>query len=434
MADEPRWDEIFSSQPAGSQPAGSPPAASNQTPVPQSRREAREAENARDQSRRSGKSKSTKPPKPPKGTPKAKSGSPRKRRRWIGWVIAVVVVLGLAGGGAGYAWLNFEPQIRKVFGWELPPADYVGDGTGEATIVISSGDTGVEVTNSLLDAGVIKSFDTFYNLLLVQKPAVEFFPGYYVLAQKMSSAAALAAIQEPSNRVEHTALIPEGKSIDQVFDILSTATDLPVSDFVDAAKDPTSYGVAEDAPSLEGYLFPATYKFDPGVDARSVLTTLVDRTFASLDAAGVAPQDRLKVLTLASIVQREAGRDTADFYKVSRVFTNRLENGWHLESDATVSYGTGRTHTVWTTSAERADKSNKYNTYANPGLPAGPIGAAGDLAIDAALHPADGPWFYFVPVNLDTGETVFSVTLQQHNAAVRQLQEWCRTTQSPNCE
>jgi UPF0755 protein len=362
------------------------------------------------------------------------SRPPRRRRRWIGWLVGVVVVLGLAAGAAGFVWANYETQVRKVLGWELPPPDYVGEGTGEATIVIASGDTGVEVTNSLLDAGVIKDFDTFYSLLLVQKPQVQFFPGYYVLAEKMSSQAALAAIQDPKNRVEHTALIPEGKSIDQVFDILSTATDIPVSDFEEAAKDPTSYGVSKKAPSLEGYLFPATYKFDPGVDARSVLTTLVDRTFEALDAAGVAPDDRHRVLTLAALIQREAGRDTKDFYKVSRVFTNRLEQGWHLESDATVSYGTGRTHTVWTTSAERADASNKYNTYANPGLPIGPIGAAGDLAIDAALHPADGPWFYFVPVNLDTGETVFSVTLAQHNAAVQRLQEWCRTTKSPNCQ
>jgi len=431
VADEPRWEEIFSSQ-----PEGSPADASGASPAPQSRREARAAENSRSAARRGSPSRPPKAPRKPGGSkPVAGAGgdAPRTRRRWIGWLVAVVVILGLAGGGAGYAWLNFEPQIRKVLGWELPPPDYEGQGTGQATIVIASGDTGVEVTNSLLNAGVIKSFDTFYNLLLAQKPPVEFFPGYYVLAEKMSSAAALAAIQDPSKRVEHTALIPEGKSIDQVFDILSTATNLPVSDFVAAAKDPTSYGVAADAPSLEGYLFPATYKFDPGVDARSVLTTLVNRTFTSLDAAGVAPADRLKVLTLASIIQREAGRDSKDFYKVSRVFTNRLENGWHLESDATVSYGTGRTHTVWTTAAERADASNKYNTYANPGLPIGPIGAAGGLAIDAALHPADGPWFYFVPVNLDTGETVFSVTLAQHEAAVRQLQEWCRTSQSPNC-
>jgi UPF0755 protein len=420
VADEPRWDDIFS------------PSATPATPAPQSRREAREAEaqNARGRSAQ----RASKAPRQKRERDPRSPRAPKRRHAWIGWVVSLVVVLGLAAGGAAYVWANYEPQVRKLLGWELPPPDYVGEGTGEATIVIVSGDTGVEVTNSLLDAGVIKDFDTFYTLLLAQDPPVEFFPGYYVLAEKMSSKAALAALQDPTSRVEQTALIPEGKSFDQVFEILSTATDIPVADFETAAKDPTSYGVPKEAPSLEGYLFPATYKFDPGIDARQVLTILVNRTFQALDAAGVAPEDRHRVLTLAALIQREAGRDTKDFYKVSRVFTNRLENGWHLQSDATVSYGTGRTHTVWTTSAERADASNKYNTYANPGLPIGPIGAAGDLAIDAALHPADGPWFFFVPVNLDTGETVFSVTQAQHEAAVRQLQEWCRTTQSPNCD
>lgn len=419
MADETRWEDIFSSQP-GAHPDAQP----TNPPAPQSRREAREARQA-----------GSRGPKGPRNARSPRDPRPPHRwRRWVAWVVAVVAVLGLAAGAAGYVWLNYEEQVRKVLGWELPPPDYVGEGSGEAMIVIVSGDTGVEVTNALLDAGVIKSFDTFYTLLLAQDPAVSFFPGYYVLAEKMSSQAALDALQDPASRVEHTALIPEGKSIDQVFDILSTATELPVEDFVAAAKDPTSYGAPPEAPSLEGYLFPATYHFDPGVDARTVLQTLVDRTFQSLDAAGVAPADRHRVLTMAALIQREAGRDTQDFYKVSRVFTNRLDNGWHLESDATVSYGTGRTHTVWTTPAERADTSNPYNTYANPGLPIGPIGAAGDLAIDAALHPADGPWFYFVPVNLDTGETVFSTTLAEHNAAVRQLQEWCRETQSPNCD
>ncbi len=424
MADEPRWEDIFPAQSpvSGSTPNSSPiPTSTPAASPPMTRKEAIAAEGrARTSSE-----------KPAKG----REEKPRKSRKgWLIALISVVVVLGLGAGGAAFAWANYEPQIRKLLGWELPPPDYVGQGSGEATIVIVKGDTGVEVTNSLLDAGVIKSFETFYSLLLVQDPPVDFYPGYYVLAKKMSSQAALDALKDPASRVEQTALIPEGKSIDQVFEILSTATGISVEDFQAAAADPTSYGVSAEAPSLEGYLFPATYHFDPGQDAKAILQTLVNRTFQSLDAAGVAPDDRHRVLTLASIIQREAGRNTEDFYKVSRVFTNRLNEGWHLESDATVSYGTGRTHTVWTTPEERADASNKYNTYANPGLPIGPIGAAGDLAIDAALHPADGPWFYFVPVNLDTGETVFSTTLAEHNAAVRQLQEWCRTSKSPNCQ
>jgi UPF0755 protein len=107
------------------------------------------------------------------------------------------------------------------------------------------------------------------------------------------------------------------------------------------------------------------------------------------------------------------------------VFQNRIDQGINLESDATVAYGTGNLHTVWTTDSERADASNLYNTYANPGLPIGPIGLPGDLAIEAALTPADGPWLFFVPINLQTGETVFSETVEEHEAAVAVLREWC---------
>jgi UPF0755 protein len=100
----------------------------------------------------------------------------------------------------------------------------------------------------------------------------------------------------------------------------------------------------------------------------------------------------------------------------------------HLESDATVAYGTGNTHTVWTTDAERADATNKWNTYANAGLPYGPIGNPGDAAISGAVAPADGPWLFFVPINLKTGETVFSETADQHLAAVEQLRAWCNAS------
>jgi UPF0755 protein len=221
-------------------------------------------------------------------------------------------------------------------------------------------------------------------------------------------------------------LIPEGKTIWQTYELLAAGSGLTVADFEAADTDVTSYGVPAEAPSLEGYLFPAQYTFDPGLSAREILQQLVDRMFQATDAAGVAVEDRHRVLTLASIIQREAGANPDDFYKVSRVFHNRIDtSGWKLESDATVAYGTRNLNTFWTTPEERADASNPYNTYANPGLPLGPIGAPGELAIDAALHPVDGPWFFFVTVNFATGETVFSETVRQHDAAVLQLQRWC---------
>jgi len=111
---------------------------------------------------------------------------------------------------------------------------------------------------------------------------------------------------------------------------------------------------------------------------------------------------------------------------VSRVFLNRLQQGWDLQSDATVAYGTGNTHTVTTTDAERADAGNPYNTYVHPGLPVGPISNPGDLAINAAIHPAAGTWMFFVTWNLKTGETIFSTTEAEHEAAVAQWQQWMR--------
>ncbi len=415
MADEPRWDDIFATQ-----PPESPSEPDGESSAPLSRKAARQAQNGRSSSRRD-------------------PSAPRKRRRWIAWVVTVVVVLGIGSAGVGYAWTNFEPQIRKALGWELPPPDYEGQGSGETTVVIHSGDSGTEVTNALVEAGVIKGFDAFYVLLLEQEPPVQFFPGYYILAQKMSSAEALKAIQDPANRVENTALIQEGKSSFQIFDILNAATGVPVADFEAAAKDLAGLGIPVDAPNIEGYLFPATYLFDPDVDATSVLKILVNRTFQALDSAGVAPEDRERVLTIASLIQREAGSNPDDFFKVSRVIQNRLDEGMKLQFDSTSHYGYVWKHGeredggVFSSRAELND-DNPYNTYVITGLPQGPIGAAGDLAIDAALHPADGPWLYFVTVNLDTGETIFTATNAEHNAAVRQLQDWCRTTQSPNCE
>ncbi len=421
MADEPNWDDIFTTQPQAAAEQPKQPVDGDGLPT---RRSSRREPAAR-------------PPRRSERQGRVRDRDPRKRRRWIPWLISIVVVLGLGAGATAVVWANYEDQIRKVLGWELPPADFEGSGTGEATIVINSGDNGAAVARALLEANVIASFDAFYNLLLADSN-VQFFPGFYVLKEQMSAQAALDALQDPANRVENTALIQEGKSKDQVFEILSAATEIPIEEFQAEAEDLASFGIPAEAPSIEGYLFPATYTFDPGVTARSVLERLVNRTFESLDAAGVAPEDRHRVLTIASLIQREAGSKAEDFYKVSRVIQNRVKSGMLLQFDSTSHYGYAWAHGerldggVFSNTEELGD-DNPYNTYVHTGLPIGPIGAAGDLAIKAALEPADGAWLYFVTVNLETGETVFSDTLAQHNAAVKQLQQWCRDTRSPTC-
>src|SRR5690606_36940376 len=161
-----------------------------------------------------------------------------------------------------------------------------------------------------------------------------------------------------ANRVELTVALPEGISAMSALERAAEVTGLPMSDFEKAAKDPAGFGVPADFPSLEGFLFPATYVFEPSDTADTISQQMVNRMWQALEEHGVAETDALRVLTLASIVQKEAG-STEDMPMISRVFLNRIDIGMNLQSDATVSYGTGNPdNTVWTSDAEREDASN----------------------------------------------------------------------------
>ncbi|WEO75704.1 endolytic transglycosylase MltG [Cryobacterium sp. SO2] len=352
------------------------------------------------------------------------AAAPKKSRKgaW-GCLIVLVIILGLMGAAA----FALQGPISQLIAATQEPEDYEGSGSGEVLVMIHDGDTGSDIANTLLDQDVVKSYDAFYDLLLAQPTDPVFQPGAYLLASQMSSQAALTALQDPATRQELTVVIPEGTAAVDVLASLSEGTDIPLADLQAAAADLSGFGLPAEATTLEGFLFPATYTFQPGVTAHDAIKTLVDRQFQALDEAGVPAADRWKTIVMASLVQREAGlRD--DYYKVAKVFYNRLDPAqWDsglLQSDATVAYGTGNTHLVTTTDAERADANNAYNTYVHPGLPVGPISNPGDLAIDATLHPADGTWLFFVTWNLDTGETIFSTTAAEHDAGVEKWLAW----------
>jgi UPF0755 protein len=308
-------------------------------------------------------------------------------------------------------------QVKTLFGWSN---DYTGTGTGTVEVVIRQGDLGSDVAAHLAASDVTKTREAFYGLLLKTKPEPTLQPGTYRLAHHMSAAAALAALQDPKNLVVAAVSIPEGSTVAQVLKLTSDASGVPLAELKAVAKDYRSLGVPGNAPSLEGYLFPATYQFQPKTSAKAMLKAMVKRMYTALDSAGVPVANRHRVLTLAGVVQKEGnGRDDA---KIARVFLNRIKKGMPLQSDATVSYGAGGS-TVLPTPKEYAAK-NAYNTYHRKGLPIGPISNPGDVAIRAALHPATGSWLFFVTVNLETGETVFSTTDKQHEKASAQLYRW----------
>lgn len=419
MADDPNWDDIFASQPradddrprrSASEPA--PPAAPE--PAPTSRRESREREQ-RDLLERE---------RPAAASPREPRRGRRPRRGTV--VLLAIVLVVVVGGTAGVvaAWGTVQPLVAKLQG-EPEPEDFSGTGNGtEVDFAIASGENGSDIATNLNDAGVTKSYQAAYALMLADA-TITFQPGTYKLQQEMSASSALSALQDGSNRITDRLVIPEGTAAVDVYQSLADATGIPLADVQAAAADHASYGLPAEATSLEGWLFPATYELDPGKDARGYLQQMVDTMKEHLTTAGVQPADYQRVIVFASLIQREAGL-ADDYPKVARVFQNRLDDGMLLQSDATVAYGTGNTHRVTTTDEERGDASNPYNTYQHLGLPVGPISNPGDLAINAAVAPADGTWLYFVTTNLDTGETTFSTTLAEHEAAVRVWQAWMR--------
>lgn len=483
MADEPSWDDIFSDQPVAGAPKSARDAAAHGTErsaekqeepatpdaainvdgapaaptgnQPMTRREARAAQEAREaqQNQTSQLPAVTQAAREADalvtfeeltaGTTSAVGGdhaaapmasagdgghqdSPRKKRR-LGLLIGLpLLIIALLGAGvAAYGWVNYEEKIREIMGWELAN-DFEGSGNGEEVVVtVNSGDIGSDIARSLNVAGVTMTFDAFYDLLLEQESDPAFFPGNYALQKEMSAQSALEALLDPENKVTDRLLITEGTTLPNALEIISETTGIPLAEVQAASEDLAHFGLPAEAVSLEGYLFPATYDLDGGQDPYAVLDLMVTTMYEKLDAAGIAVDDRYRILTMAALVQREAGPNTDDFYKISRVFYNRLDQDMLLQSDATVAYGTGNLHTVWTTDSERADASNPYNTYANPGLPVGPIGLPGELAIDAAINPAAGDWLFFVPINLATGETVFTTNVDDHEAAAQQLRDWC---------
>lgn len=407
---------LFGGQPETYPPTQAYPAVVADQPI--SRREARESEGRRRSGGSSGGSGSG------GGAPRGGAGKPKRRLLWLKITLPIVLVLGAAGGVAAYGWFNYNEQVRELLGIPLP-TDYAGTGNGEEVIVsIKSGDIGSDVAVTLHEAGVTMTYKAVYDYL-VANPDVSFLPGNWRLQKEMSAKSAVDALQNPDNKVTDRLLITEGTVLPNALETIAATTGIPIEDVQAAAADVSAYGLPAEATNLEGFLFPATYELDGTETAQAILQKMVDTMMEHLDAAGVAPEDRWKTIIMASIVQREAGSNVDDFGKIARVFYNRLDQGINLESDATVAYGTGRLDSVWTEPEEREDPSNLYNTYANPGLPVGPIGLPGDDAINAALHPTEGPWLFFVPINLATGETVFSETAEEHQAAVDQLLAWC---------
>lgn len=339
----------------------------------------------------------------------------RSRRNLL---ISIVTVIGLLVGGGLVVAVSYDSIKNYLSRFVIE--DYNQEPGPATTITIVAGDDGAAVARKMLEADIVKSFDAVYREMLNADFTI--YPGTYSFPTKLSGAQALRILIEGKNRVVNQVTIPEGMRIQQIIPLVASALGIQESELFEALETQRSR-IDERAPTLEGYLFPATYTFDPGVSAETVIKTMVDRMEAELQSFGRELKDSHDLLSLAALIQAE-GKLEQDFYKISRVFANRLEKGMLLQSDPTVKYRYQGEQSNFTDGVK--DSSNPFNTYLFKGLPVGPVGNPGSLAIEAALRPADGNWLFFVAINLKTGETVFSETLAEHERAAEQYRQWLR--------
>jgi len=341
------------------------------------------------------------------------SRSPKKPK--LAKLLLALVVVGGLVAGVGYV----NRSAIRGFIDSVSEEEFTGEGTGLTEFTVAKGDTGETVAKHLAEQGVTKDYATTLRHIIAANPT--FFPGTYSIPLQISSNRAIELLTNPTNMETNKVTIPEGWRVKDIIVRLSKVTGISEEKFEAEAEDLAQFDLPKAAPSLEGYLFPATYSFDKSLDAKGILTIMANRMKQELDRYGVEKKDWHKTLTFASIVQREA-RLTEDFYKVSRVFRNRLDINMALQSCATASYGVGEFSIIVTNRILNDD--NPYNTYKYAGLPIGPISAPGSLALDATLNPVDGSWLYFVTWNLETGETMFSNTFAEHEAGIAKWDKW----------
>jgi len=279
-----------------------------------------------------------------------------------------------------------------------------------------------QVAHALEEQGLIRDARAARWLARFEDLSSKLKVGEYELSRAQSTREILETLAV--GRVQtHAVVIPEGLRAVEIAMRLDAAGLADRDAFLEIVTDPAAARERGlDAASLEGYLFPDTYRFARGLPAAAVVDAMVDEfkaVYRELEPL-VERQDLSmhELVTLASIVEKETGAPD-ERPLIAAVFLNRLKRRMRLETDPTVIYGVedfdGNLRKV-----HLLDESNPYNTYKIPGLPPGPIASPGRDALEAVLEPADSPYLFFVSRN--DGTHVFSKSYAEHERAVDRYQ------------
>jgi len=329
-----------------------------------------------------------------------------KRRGSGGRVVFAVfllVVLAAAGWGAFVLLAPYGPQTPTF-------------------VEVIPGSSSMRIGRQLQEAGIIRSQYAFYAERWLQHGTLK--AGDY----KFDHPAPVSEVYDRVKRGDTYTIavtIPEGSNMFDIAARLEQAGFGPAQSFLSVARQEAGLlsDIDPQAKTLEGYLFPDTYKIGPKEQMPQIAAMMVKRFRAAALQLGLS-HDVHQTVTLASLVERETALDS-ERPLVASVFENRLEKQMPLMTDPAVIYGL-LLQNAWrgTIYASDLQRDTPYNTYMHPGVPPGPIANPGIKSLKAALQPAQTDYLYFVAASKNPqGKSLFAATLEEHNRNVAGFRE-----------
>jgi UPF0755 protein len=315
----------------------------------------------------------------------------------------------LVAAGAGLV------RVRRALDPIAPEAESV-------LFQVAPGESLASVTAHLEEQGLIRSATALEWLARAYGLADELRSGEYRLSAALAPSEILRRIAT-GEIATFEVVLPEGLTALEVAARLEQAGLASAADFAAVVRDPElARELGVEGESVEGYLFPETYRLPHGLDPREIARILVGQFLGHWEVLAPLAAERglsqRQVVTLASMVEKETGV-SRERPLIASVFHNRLRRGMRLESDPTVIYGIpgfdGNLRR-----RDLLDPANPYNTYRIAALPPGPIASPGADSLRAVLEPAESEFLYFVSRNDGTHQ--FSETYGEHLAAVAAYQ------------
>lgn len=276
-----------------------------------------------------------------------------------------------------------------------------------------------DIVNNLKEQNIISKIDGIYFYINFRKLTPK--PATYNIKTNMNTDQVIKMIARGVlTRPEVTITIPEGSDIYTIGDILESGLKFSRADFIKATEDfdTKEYDFIENK-SLQGYLYPDTYRFFDDSNAEDVIIKMLNN-FQKKALPSLKSIDQLsqyETLTLASIVEKEVSKSD-DRKIVSGIFINRLRDGMKLQSDATVNFITQSGRSQATLEDLKID--SPYNTYRVTGLPPGPITNPSVDSIKSVVNYTPNEYYFFLTSKDNPPKTIFSKTFEEHIQAKKQ--------------